>query len=231
MMRNDRDAPRDRPLPVPEHRIRWASLPALQAPRALLREPGPADIPALLALVNNPDVQQFLPGCPTTSEGLLRYIRWTRRSRRIGQHVSFGVVPHEIGTVAGIFQMWRLESRFQTAEWGFAFGEALWRRGLFTECAEQIVDFAMDQVGVRRLEARVAVHNVRGNAALRKLGAIREGVLRQCFECGGQMQDHFMWALLRDEWHRSRHRPSSEGDGTGLCFPQGPLGDGPTSCP
>jgi ribosomal-protein-alanine N-acetyltransferase len=80
---------------------------------------------------------------------------------------------------------------------------------MFTECAEQIVDFAMDRLGVRRLEARAAVDNVRGNGALQKLGAVREGVLRQCFQCGGQARDHVMWAILRDDWQRLRALRSS----------------------
>ena len=134
----------------------------------------------------------------------LRYIRWARRSRRIGQHISFGVVPKLSDRVVGIFQLWPIGPGFQTAEWGFALDPAFWGTGLFIECAEQIVDFAMDHVGVRRLEARAAAGNGRGNGALRKLGAEREGVLRQCYEYGGPAVDHVMWAITIDDWRRLR---------------------------
>jgi RimJ/RimL family protein N-acetyltransferase len=36
------------------------------------------------------------------------------------------------------------------------------------------------------------------------LGAMREGILRQCFRCDGEPQDHVMWAILSDDWHRLR---------------------------
>ena len=49
-----------------------------------------------------------------------------------------------------------------------------------------VVDFAFDTLGVHRLEARAAVANGRGNGALRKIGAVQEGVLRKSFLKNGQ---------------------------------------------
>ena len=46
------------------------------------------------------------------------------------------------------------------------------------------------------------MNNARGNRALEKLGAVREGLLRQCFECGGQRRDYVMWSILMDDWNR-----------------------------
>ena len=54
--------------------------------------------------------------------------------------------------------------------------------GVFMEGAELIVDFAFDTVGVHRLEARATVRNGRGNGALRKIGAVQEGLLRKSFQ-------------------------------------------------
>ena len=201
---SDREAACRQHVPTPYRRTRWKSPPVLYSPRTVLRELQPADVPSLSALLGNQEVQRYLPPGPTTEEAFLRYIRWAQRSRRIGQHLSFGIVPHAFDTVVGVFQIWPLDSCFDTAEWGFALGQPLWGTGLFNECAEAVLDFAMDTLGVRRLEARAAVENGRGNGALQKLGAVREGMLRQCFQCGDQPQDHFMWAILRDDWHRFR---------------------------
>ena len=67
-----------------------------------------------------------------------------------------------------------------------------------------IVTFAFDVLGVHRLEARAAVANGRGNGALRKLGAVREAVLRRSFLCRGDYLDQSLWTILADEWRRSR---------------------------
>jgi RimJ/RimL family protein N-acetyltransferase len=55
-------------------------------------------------------------------------------------------------------------------------------------------------VGLHRLEARAAVRNGRGCGALRKLGAVREGTLRQSFLKNGEYLDQALWAILAEEW-------------------------------
>ena len=57
---------------------------------------------------------------------------------------------------------------------------------------------------VRRLEARSAVENLRGNGALRKLGAVQEGVLRGAFRKGDRVMDAALWTILADDWRRTR---------------------------
>ena len=89
-------------------------------------------------------------------------------------------------TAIGIFQVRQLEPGFATAEWGFAIGSAFWGSGAFLDGAKMVVDFAFDVVGAHRLEARAAVANGRGNGALRKIGAVQEGVLRKSFLRNGE---------------------------------------------
>ena len=55
-----------------------------------------------------------------------------------------------------------------------------------------------------RLEARAAVVNGRGNGALRKIGAVQEGVLRRSFHRGGQFHDQVLWSMLAEDWHLQR---------------------------
>jgi RimJ/RimL family protein N-acetyltransferase len=93
---------------------------------------------------------------------------------------------------------------FQTGEWGFALGSAYWGSGLFLDSARQVLDFAFDHLGVRRLEARAAVVNGRGNGALRKTGAVQEGVLRRSFHRGGQFHDQVLWSILAEDWRLQR---------------------------
>ena len=47
------------------------------------------------------------------------------------------------------------------------------------------------------------VENGRGNGALRKIGAVQEGVLRQAFDRQGTIYDQTLWTILRDDWARA----------------------------
>jgi ribosomal-protein-serine acetyltransferase len=62
------------------------------------------------------------------------------------------------------------------------------------------MEFAFETVGVHRLEARAAVRNGRGNGALRKLGAVQEGILRKSFLRSGEYLDQMLWTVLDEDW-------------------------------
>jgi RimJ/RimL family protein N-acetyltransferase len=53
---------------------------------------------------------------------------------------------------------------------------------------------------VHRLEARVAVLNGRGNAALLKTGAVKEATLRKSFVRYGQYLDQVLYAIIKEDW-------------------------------
>jgi ribosomal-protein-alanine N-acetyltransferase len=175
-------------------------LPVLTGAMITLREVELRDAPSLLAMLSSAEVARFISPPPTTVEGFERFIQWAQEQRHTGEYVCFAVVPHGTSVAVGIFQVRRLEPRFGTAEWGFALGSAYWGTGLFVEGARMTVDFAIDTLGVHRLEARAAVANGRGNGALRKLGAVREGVLRQSFHRHNRYLDQFLWAIIDSDW-------------------------------
>ena len=55
--------------------------------------------------------------------------------------------------------------------------------------------------GIRRVEFRVDRRNQRSQAAMKKLGAVREGILRaDRITWTGHVRDTVLFAILRDEW-------------------------------
>jgi RimJ/RimL family protein N-acetyltransferase len=193
-------------LPTPEVAVTsWRqSLPVLTGTGPTLRELRLSDAPSLLSLLTTEEVSRFISPPPSTIDGFERFIQWTQRERAAGAYVCFGVVPAGSDAAVGIFQLRQLEPDFGTAEWGFALGAIYWGTGLFEESARLVVDFAVDKVGVHRLEARAAMLNGRGNGALKKIGANRECVLRKSFLRDGEYLDQVLWTITGDDWRRDR---------------------------
>jgi RimJ/RimL family protein N-acetyltransferase len=67
-----------------------------------------------------------------------------------------------------------------------------------------MMHLAFDVIGVHRLEARACLHNARGNAALKKIGAVQEGVLRRSFQCRGEYFDQALWTVLEEDWRQAK---------------------------
>ena len=182
-------------------------LPVLAGTRAVLRELRASDAPSLLAALTPEEVSRFISPPPTTAEGFERFIAWTHRERTAGASLSFAVTVAGDDTAIGVFQMRETEPGFGTAEWGCVLGPASWGTGVFRNGAELLIEFGFDVLGVHRLEARAAVLNDRGNAALRSTGAVKEGVLRRSFLLNGEYLDQAIYGIVADEWRASRGAP------------------------
>jgi len=180
------------------------ALPVLAGSKVTLRELEVTDAASLFAMLTPEEVQRFISPPPTTVEGFERFITWARSEREAGRYVCFAVVPHGMDTAIGLFQVRQLEPGFATAEWGFAIGSSFWGTGMFIDGGQMVVKFAIETLGVLRLEARAAVANGRGNGALRKLGAVQEGVLRRSFLKNGQFLDQMLWSILSEEWRQAK---------------------------
>ena len=183
------------------------ALPVLTAGHVTLRELRIADAASLFAMLTSEEVARFISPPPTTVEGFERFIAWAQRQRAAGTYVCFAVTVSGSDAAVGIFQVRELEKGFATAEWGFAIGSPYWGTGTFVEGAKLTLQFAFDTLGVHRLEARAAVRNGRGNAALLKVGAVPEAVLRQSFYRHGEYLDQTLYAIVEDDWRaRQSHQ-------------------------
>jgi RimJ/RimL family protein N-acetyltransferase len=180
------------------------ALPVLTGKKVILRELEVSDAPSLFAMLTPEEVSRFISPPPSTVEGFEEFILWARSEREAGRYVCFAVVPHGMDTAIGLFQVRQLEAGFASGEWGFALGSAFWGTGMFIDAGQLVVDFAVETLNVGRLEARACVANGRGNGALRKLGAVQEGVLRRSFLKNGEFLDQMLWSILAEEWRQAK---------------------------
>jgi [ribosomal protein S5]-alanine N-acetyltransferase len=192
------------PVRVPAN-IDWRhGLPTLTGAAVRLRELRRSDAASLLAAMSTDEVARFISPPPTTVEGFERFIAWTHQERSAGRYACFAITARANDTAIGLFQLRALDADFGTAEWGFALAVEHWGNGMFADGAQLMLNFTFNTVGVHRLEARAAVRNGRGNGALRKVGAVQEGVLRRSFVRNGKYFDQALWTILQEDWRQAK---------------------------
>ena len=172
-------------------------MPVLRGTGVSLRELRPADAASLHARLATAQVSRFISPPPTTVDAFKDFIRWSHIRRAEGRYVCFGVVPDGYEVAVGIFQIQLPHNG--PAEWGFALGSEFWGSGLFVEGAVALIDFAFDDMKLERLAARAAVDNGRGNGALRKIGAVREALIRNGLVRAGRLHDQYYWTSTPDD--------------------------------
>ncbi|MEU9968389.1 GNAT family N-acetyltransferase [Streptomyces malaysiensis] len=94
-----------------------------------------------------------------------------------------------------------------TAEAGCWLEPSAVGKGLVTRAARVIIDWAVVERGIHRVEWWAKAENEASIAVARRLGMKREAVLRQSYVHRGSRHDMEIWAVLAPEW-RAGETPS-----------------------
>ena len=128
------------------------------------------------------------------------FIERTARDRGNGVAAIWVVTRTATKEIAGLIQVRQLDPMFEAAEWECTLLPSARGTGVFVEAARLAGSFAFGTLNSHRLEARVLLQSGRGNGALRKLGAVQEGVLRRSVRYGGEYFDQVLWSMLKEDW-------------------------------
>ena len=83
----------------------------------------------------------------------------------------------------------------------------LWQTAVNPECKLLLLAHAFDTLGLNRVSFVTDIRNERSQAAIMKLGAVREGVMRShMLTRGGRVRDSVLFAITASEWPEVKAR-------------------------
>lgn len=138
-----------------------------------------------------------------TPEGLRRYIEYALAQRDKRDAYPFAVWDKRSGQCAGSTRYYHMDLRHGVTNIGYTwYHPSYWGTGLNLHCKHLLLTHAFEVMGMDRVEFRADVLNTRSIAALRKLGAREEGVLRSHYKLpSGRRRDSLILSILQTEWH------------------------------
>jgi RimJ/RimL family protein N-acetyltransferase len=175
-------------------------LPLLTGRAVVLREPGVQDLGPLVDLLSLGDATRFGLDEPVSEVGVQELIERFARERAAGVAFTYAITLATARTIVGLAQVRQLDPGFEAAEWECTIAPSSRGGGAFLETARLVGSFTFGTIGTHRLEARVLLQNGRANGALRKLGAVQEGVLRRSIRRADEYCDQVLWSLLKEDW-------------------------------
>lgn len=141
--------------------------PTLTTPRLLLRRFTPDDTPAMWELLQDEEVNTFLPWFPVKT---LEEARQHLQERYLSQYsraqsYHYAVCLRETGQLIGYANVSDTEAR----DLGYGFRKEFWHQGFATEAARAILE-QLRRDGVPYITATHDVNNPHSGAVMRKLG-------------------------------------------------------------
>ena len=175
-------------------------LPVLTSRTVTLREPVTSDLGPLVDLLSLVDATRFTLDEPVSEVAVQQLIERMVRDRAAGRAFAYVITQTVTRAVIGLALVRQLDPAFEAAECECTIAPSSRGSSVFVETARLIGSFTFGSVGTHRLEARVLLRNGRANGALRKLGAVQEGVLRRSVRQAGDYLDQVLWSMLKEDW-------------------------------
>jgi RimJ/RimL family protein N-acetyltransferase len=182
-----------------------ATVPRLRGRRVQLREQTADDIVGLFALHADPVVMRYW-SCPPFTD-IAQAQELFARNQRGGGAGEF--VPWTIaldaeapahGELIGTCSLFALDATHRRATIGYALARPHWGRGYATEALQLALAHAFGALAMHRVEADVDPRNIASLRLLERVGFAREGLLRERWRVGDDIQDSAISGLLQRDY-------------------------------
>ena len=175
-------------------------LPTLTARLVTLREPASEDLGPLVDLLSIEDASRFGIEEAIDEVGVQLLIDRAARDREAGAAFTYVVVNGSNRGAMGLVQVRALDPAFETAEWECTLAPSA--RGPASSSKRPGWSARSRSRRSARTGSRRACcfRTAAANGALRKLGAVQEGILRRSTRRRGEYVDQVLWSVLKDDW-------------------------------
>ena len=168
-----------------------------------------AHIPALAAVGCDDRIWRLmLYGMIRTEEDMRVWVQELLRRQAAGTDLPFVVIHLESGMVVGATRYMDIRPKHKGLEIGGTwYGLEFQRTAVNTECKYLLLRYAFETLGCIRVQFKADVRNERSWHAIERIGAKREGVLRNHYILqDGTYRDSVYFSILDREWPDAKIR-------------------------
>jgi RimJ/RimL family protein N-acetyltransferase len=173
----------------------------LENTRVLLRPLKPSDIDEIEKISYTEGLREYgsYVKSRTDLEGYFDFCNVEKESNRL---YPFLIFDKKYNCVAGVTMFGNIDFKYKRLEIGWTWiGFKFQSTGLNRECKELLLDYAFNDLGFRRVEFKIDIKNSRSQRAIEKLGAVKEGLLRNYdMQSYGESEGTFVYSIIKEEW-------------------------------
>ncbi|MDQ1750231.1 MAG: N-acetyltransferase [Pseudonocardiales bacterium] len=139
---------------------------------------------------------------PRTVDDARRQIALALTARASGERLPYAQLDATTGEFIGTTSLYEVYPELRTLAIGHTWlGRPWWRTGHNTDSKLLLLGHAFESLGAVRVVWHTDIRNERSQAAIERLGAVREGVLRKHrIRRDGSWRDTVQYAMTDDDW-------------------------------
>jgi RimJ/RimL family protein N-acetyltransferase len=147
----------------------------IETERLTLRKMTIEDLDDLLLIFSDPKVMESFNEPPFDRQKMEKWVQHNLNHQERHGYGIFCAILKENNELAGACGLHHMKvDDTPEVELGYDFRSAYWNRGLATEAAKGVRDWAFDQLGLTRLISLIRTHNKASMRVAEKMGMVRE---------------------------------------------------------
>ncbi|KOO49518.1 GNAT family N-acetyltransferase [Viridibacillus arvi] len=135
-------------------------------------------------------------------EDMKQYIKQALYEKINGTQYPFVIIEKKTNQIIGSTRFLDIDCQQKRLEIGFTWlTPTKWRTPINTECKYLLLKFAFEQLSVNRVQIKTDHENKRSQAAIERLGAKKEGILRNhMIRPNGTIRNTVIYSIIDSEW-------------------------------
>jgi RimJ/RimL family protein N-acetyltransferase len=133
---------------------------------------------------------------------LLEYFNYCLSAKLNRELYPFIILKKDDGKPVGITMFGNIDFHNRRLEIGWTWiAEKFQGTGINKICKKLLLDYCFNKLLFRRIEFRIDVKNIKSQKAVEKIGAIKEGMLRNYnIQSYGESEGTYIYSILKEEW-------------------------------
>lgn len=167
--------------------------------RLYLRPWKKSDVPAMVEMFNDKSINKFIYRAPYPykKKDALKFLNKFSKQK---ENKAFAIFRKEDNVLVGVITIKDIDKKLKSAAIGYSLHRKYRNRGYMIEAAKRVLKYGFKTLKLNRIEIRCAKDNKASKKVIKKLGAKKEGVLRdECF-VNGKLHDNMVHSILRKEY-------------------------------
>ena len=166
------------------------------------------DIDAITVAANDPRIWPHLSVTLLDRTSVENYVKKAIAEREQGISYMFAVIDKKTGELVGCTSFLDIALTHKRLEIGSTwYTPSVWRTAINTNCKFLLLQYCFEELQLHRVQIKTGHENTRSQQAIERIGAQKEGVLRNhMIKKEGTIRHTVMYSIILGDWPQVKQR-------------------------
>ncbi|MFD1928218.1 GNAT family N-acetyltransferase [Sporosarcina siberiensis] len=174
----------------------------LKGKQVTLREMTKSDAHDLYEVAQDERIWAHMMNRMETQKDMESYINAALNAKEQGSEYPFVIIHNETNKIIGSTRFMDINLAHQRLEIGNTWlNPKFWRTPVNTECKYLLFKHCFEELHLNRVQLKTDHENIRSQQAIKRIGAKKEGILRNhIIRVNGTIRHTVMFSVIKEEW-------------------------------